>query len=147
LTKEIKHLQKYLEEDLNRLGRAWFSSLRREQLFLPIPCLGPENALAFSPIRIFFLYCGMRILSDLCSGSGQLSPARLFLMSQGLEKNLSLSWKINIHRFERMGWSLQGFNAISRAYQEAAKRSSKFRKMIAREIEYLFTVAEEGMTE
>jgi peptide chain release factor subunit 1 len=153
LAKDIKRIQKYLEEDLDPSwkGLALFTCAA-DDLFVPVPMpLPPQNALDLAPyphlfslIRHADLYKTHAVVA---AGSRQ---ARLFLMRLGRpEKQLTLSWEEkHTTRFERMGWSLPRFERHLKEHikQRAKEIAENLEKLInSGKTEYLFSVAEEGM--
>ena len=153
LAKDIKRVQKYLEEDLDPAwkGLALFACAA-DDLFVPVPMpFPPQNALDLAPyphlfslIRHADLYKTHAVVA---AGSRQ---ARLFLVSLGRpEKQLTLSWEEkHTTRFERMGWSLPRFERHLKEHikQRAKEIAENLEKLInSGKTEYLFSVAEEGM--
>lgn len=153
LTKDIKRIQKYLEEDLDSAlkGIALFACAA-EDLFIPIPMpLPPENAVFLAPSpRLFALIRQADLYKTHAIVVANSHHARLFLVRLGrLTEHLTLSWEDkHTTRFGRMGWSLQRFE---RHLQEHIKQRAKeivenLEKLTHLEkIEYLFVRAEEGM--
>ena len=153
LAKDIKRIQKYLEEELDPAwkGLALFTCAA-DDVFVPVPMpLPPENALDLAPyphlfslIRHADLYKTHAVVA---AGSRQ---ARLFLVRLGRpEKQLTLSWEDkHTTRFERMGWSLPRFQRHLQEHikQRAKEIAESLEKLInSGKTEYLFCVAEEGM--
>ena len=153
LARDLKRVQKYLEEDLDPAwkGIALFTCAP-EDLFLAVPMpLPPANALTLSSYPHLFSLAQQAGLYEpyavLVADSRQ---ARLFVIQEGRpEKQISLFWEDrHTTRFGRMGLSLQKFQ---RHIQEHAKQRAKetvenLGKLIGRrKIEHLFLVAEEGM--
>ncbi|MBI5966914.1 MAG: hypothetical protein HY882_03510, partial [Deltaproteobacteria bacterium] len=153
LAKDIKLIQKYLEEELDPAwkGIALFACAS-ENLFIPIPMpLPPENALDLAPYpHLFSLIRQSDLYQTHAVVAAHSHKARLFLMRLGrLEKQLTLSWEDkHTTRFGRMGWSLQRFQ---RHIQEHIKQKAKeivenLENLInSKKLEYLFATAEEGM--
>jgi len=153
LAKDIKLIQKYLEEELDPpwKGIALFACAS-ENLFIPIPMpLPPENALDVAPYpHLFSLVRQSDLYQTHAVVAAHSHRARLFLMRLGrLEKQLTLSWEDkHTTRFGRMGWSLQRFQ---RHIQEHIKQKAKeivenLENLInSKKLEYLFVTAEEGM--
>ena len=153
LARDLKRVQKYLEEDLDPAwkGIALFTCAP-EDLFLAVPMpLPPANSLALSSYPHLFSLAQQAGLYEpyaiLVADSRQ---ARLFVIQEGRpEKQASLFWEDrHTTRFGRMGLSFQKFQ---RHIQEHAKQRAKetvenLGKLIGRrKIEHLFLVAEEGM--
>jgi len=153
LTKDMKRIQKYLEEDLDPAwkGLALFTCAS-DDLFVPVSMpWPPENALELAPhpylfslIRHADLYQTHAVVA---AGSRN---ARLFLVRLGrLAKQLTLSWEDkHTTRFGRMGWSLPRFQRHQQEHikQRAKEMLENLEKLINSEkIEYLFAVAEEGI--
>jgi rubrerythrin len=153
LAKDIKRIQKYLEEDLDPAwkGLALFACAS-DDLFVPVSMpWPPENALDLAPYPCLFslvrhadLYQTHAVVA---AGSRN---ARLFLVRLGRPaKQLTLSWEDkHTTRFERMGWSLPRFQRHQQEHlrQRAKEMLENLEKLIdSGKIEYLFTVAEEGI--
>jgi len=153
LAKDIKRLQKYLEEDLDPAwkGLALFTCAS-DDLFVPVSMpWPPENALDLAPhpylfslIRHADLYQTHAVVAA-CSRN-----ARLFLVRLGRpEKQLTLSWEDkHTTRFGRMGWSLPRFQRHQQEHikQRAKEMLENLEKLInSGKTEYLFAVAEEGI--
>jgi rubrerythrin len=153
LVKDIKRIQKYLEESLDPAwkGIALFACGSKD-LFVAIPMpLSPENALGLAPYpRLFSLVRQADLYKSYAVVAADSRQARLFLVRLGrLEKQLTLSWQDkHTTRFGRLGWSLDRFR---RHLQEHLKQRAKeivenLEKLInAGKTEYLFVAAEEGM--
>ena len=153
LARDIKRVQKYLEEKLDPSwkGIALFTCAA-EDVFLSIPLpLPPENELAlsaqphlFSLLRQADLY---RPYAVLAADSRQ---ARLFWIQEGrLEKQKSLVWEEgHTTRFGRMGLSVQKFQRHIQGHtrQRMKEAVENLVKWVGRgTMEYLFVAAEEGM--
>jgi peptide subunit release factor 1 (eRF1) len=153
LAKDIKRVQKYLEENLDPAwkGIALFACAS-DDLFVPIPMpLPPENALGLAPYpHLFPLIRQADLYKTHAVVVADSRQARLFLVCLGrLEKQLTLSWQDkHTTRFGRMGWSLDRFR---RHLQEHIKQRAKeivenLEKLInSGKTQYLFAAAEEGM--
>jgi peptide chain release factor subunit 1 len=153
LAKDIKRIQKYLEESLDPSwkGIALFACASND-LFIAIPMpLPPENALGLAPYpHLFSLIRQADLYKTYAVVAADSRQARLFLVRLGrLEKQLTLSWQDkHTTRFGRLGWSLDRFR---RHLQEHVKQRAKeivenLEKLInAGKTEYLFAAAEEGM--
>ena len=153
LAKDIKRIQKYLEEDLDPAwkGLALFTCAS-DDLFVPVSMpWPPENALDLAPYPYLFslirhadLYQTHAVVA---AGSRN---ARLFLVRLGrLAKQLTLSWEDkHTTRFGRLGWSLPRFQRHQQEHlrQRAKEMLENLEKLIdSGKIEYLFAVAEEGI--
>jgi hypothetical protein len=153
LARDIKRVQKYLEEKLDPSwkGIALFACAA-EDLFLSIPLpLPPENELVlssqphlFSLVRQADLY---RPYAVLAADSRQ---ARLFWIQEGrLEKQRSLVWEEeHTTRFGRMGLSVQKFQRHIQGHtrQRMKEAVENLVKWVGRgKMEYLFIATEEGM--
>ena len=153
LAKDIKRVQKYLEEELDPSwkGIAIFACAA-EDVFIPIPMpLPPENALDLAPYpHLFSLLRHTDLYKTHSVVVADSRQARLFLVHLArLEKQLTLSWEDkHTTRFGRMGLSSQRFQ---RHIQEHIKQRGKeiienLGKMInSGKTENLFLVAEKGM--
>jgi peptide chain release factor subunit 1 len=153
LSQDIKHLQRYLEKDMEPSwkGIALFACAS-EELFLPIPMpIPPENNLALAPYpHLFSLLRYADLYRTYAVVVADSRQARSYLVNDGRpEKQLSLFWEDkHTTRFGRMGWSLPKFQ---RHIQEHIKQRAKetvenLMKMIpAKKTNLLFTVTEEGM--
>jgi peptide subunit release factor 1 (eRF1) len=153
LTKDMKRIQKYLEEDLDPAwkGLALFTCAS-DDLFVPVSMpWPPENALDLAPDPYLFSlirHAGLyQTHAVVAAGSRN---ARLFLVRLGrLAKQLTLSWEDkHTTRFGRMGWSLSRFQRHQQEHikQRAKEMLENLEKLINSEkIEYLFAVAEEGI--
>lgn len=153
LAKDLKRVQKYLEEELDHSWKGLvLFACDAAGVFIPIPMpLPPDNALDFGPHpHLFPLLRQTELYKTHSVVVADSRQARLFLVHLArLEKQLTLSWD-NKHttRFGRMGLSSQRFQ---RHLQEHIKQRGKeikenLGKMInAGKTDYLFLVAEEGM--
>jgi hypothetical protein len=157
LTKDIKRIQKYLEEDLDSAlkGIALFACAA-ENLFVSIPMpLPPENAVFLDPSPcLFSLVRHADLYKTHAVVVATSQHARLFLVRLGrLAEHLTLSWEEkHITRSGRVGWSeRRSDKRFERHLQEHIKQRAKeivenLEKLIQLEkIEYLFVSAEEGM--
>jgi rubrerythrin len=153
LAKDMKRIQKYLEEDLDPAwkGLALFTCAA-EDLFVPVSMpWPPQNALDLAPHPyLFSLIRHADLYQTHAVVAASSRSARLFLVRLGRpEKQLTLSWEDKHRtRFERMGWSLPRFQ---RRQQEHIKQRAKEmlenleKLIISGKTEYLLVVAEEGI--
>ncbi len=153
LAKDIKRVQKYLEEELDPSwkGIALFACAA-DDLFAAIPMpLPPKNALDLAPYpHLFSLLRQTDLLKTHAVVVAASRQARLFLVHLArLEKQLTLSWEDkHTTRFGRMGLSSQRFQ---RHLQEHIRQRGKeiienLGKLInSGKTESLFIAAEEGM--
>jgi len=153
LTKDIKRIQKYLEEELDPAwkGIALFACAA-DDLFVPIPMpLPPDNVLSLAPYpQLFPLIRQADLYQTHAVVVADSRQARLFLVRLGrLEKQLTLSWQDkHTTRFGRMGWSLDRFRRHREEHvkQRAKEIAENLEKLInSGKTEYLFAAAEEGM--
>lgn len=153
LNKDIKLIQKFLDEELNPAwkGLAIFVSSAMD-LFIAIPMLrAPQNYLSFAPFpHLFSLLLQEPLFRTHAIIVASSRQASLNLVRLGnLTRQLNLSWEDkHTTRYGRMGWSLPKFQ---RHLQEHLKQRSKeilenLEKLLAPEkFEYLFVIAEEGI--
>jgi len=153
LAKDIKLIQKYLEEELDPAwkGIALFACAS-ENLFVPVPMpLPPENSVALAPFpHLFSLIRYNDLYQTQAIIAAHSRQARLFLARLGrLGKQLTLAWEDkHTTRFGRMGWSLPRFQRHLQEHikQRAKEIAENLEKLINSEKpEYLFVMAEEGM--
>lgn len=153
LEKEIKAVQKYLEENLDPSwkGIALFSS-QSAGVFVPIPLpLAPENALSLGRRpHLFALLRQAELFKPHAVAVADSRRARLLLVRLGAEtKEVNLTWEETHNtRFGRMGLSLARFQRHQREHgkQRAREIADHLEKMMqAGKAETCFLVAEEGM--
>ncbi len=153
LARDIKRVQKYLEEKLDPSwkGIALFACAAGD-LFLPIPLpLPPENELVLSSQPHLFSLVRQ---ADLCRPYAVLAAdsrqARLFWIQDGrLEKQRTLVWEEeHTTRFGRMGLSIQKYQRHIQGHtrQRMKEAVENLVKWVGRgKLEYLFIATEEGM--
>lgn len=153
LAKDIKRIQKYLEEDLDPAwkGLALFTCAA-DDLFVPVSMpWPPENAIDFASYPyLFSLIRHTDLYQTHAVVAASSRNARLFLVRLGRpEKQLTLSWEDkHTTRFGRMGWSLPRFQRHQQEHikQRAKEMLENLEKLInSGKTEYLFAVAEEGI--